>query len=62
MVASLQAHVRRLFFHNSIVLTEKSIEEHNKIIQLMKERGCEKVSAIMRENWLRAIEEFHSIP
>ena len=28
IVESLQAHVRRLFFHNSIVLTEQSIEEH----------------------------------
>ena len=25
MLVSLQAHVRRLFFHNSIILTEKSI-------------------------------------
>ncbi len=59
MVASLQAHVRRLFFHNSIILTEKSIDEHDKIITLMKNRDEENVSAIMRGNWLRAIEEFH---
>ena len=31
MVASLQAHVRRLFFHNSIVLTESSIEEQTRL-------------------------------
>lgn len=61
MVASLQAHVRRLFFHNSIVLTENSIEEHTKIIKLLKERDGLSVSKIMRENWLRAIEEFHSL-
>jgi len=61
MVASLQAHVRRLFFHNSIILTEKSIDEHDKIITLMKNRDEENVSAIMRGNWLRAIEEFHSL-
>ena len=61
MVASLQAHVRRLFFHNSIVLTENSIEEHTKIIELLKERDGLTVSKIMRENWLRAIEEFHSL-
>lgn len=61
MVASLQAHVRRLFFHNSIVLTENSIEEHSKIIELMKKRDGITVSKIMRENWLRAIEEFHSL-
>lgn len=61
MVASLQAHVRRLFFHNSIVLTENSIEEHTKIIERLKERDGLSVSKIMRENWLRAIEEFHSL-
>jgi DNA-binding GntR family transcriptional regulator len=62
MVASLQAHVRRLFFHNSIVLTEQSIEEHRKIIQLLKERDALSVSSTMRNNWLRAIDEFHSLP
>ncbi|MBE1554332.1 GntR family transcriptional regulator [Sporosarcina limicola] len=61
ITASLQAHVRRLFFHNSIILTEKSIDEHNEVIQLLKERDREKVSAVMRENWLRAIDEFHSL-
>ncbi len=44
MVASLQAHVRRLFFHNSIILTEKSIDEHDKIIKLMKNRDAANVS------------------
>lgn len=61
MVASLQAHVRRLFFHNSIVLTDQSIVEHRKIIQLLKERDALTVSATMRDNWLRAIDEFHSL-
>ncbi|WP_342510448.1 GntR family transcriptional regulator [Sporosarcina sp. FSL K6-1522] len=61
MVASLQAHVRRLFFHNSIVLTEQSITEHNQVIQLLKKRDTSNVSSIMRDNWLRAIEEFHSL-
>ncbi|BAQ11833.1 GntR family transcriptional regulator [Bacillus sp. OxB-1] len=61
MVESLQAHVRRLFFHNSIVLTEKSIVEHNEVIRLMQEGNREKVSTVMRENWLRAIEEFYAL-
>ncbi|MBS4176828.1 GntR family transcriptional regulator [Lederbergia citrea] len=61
ILASLQAHVRRLFFHNSIILTEKSIDEHNLIIKLMKERNATNVSNIMRENWLRAIDEFRSL-
>ncbi|WP_099156710.1 GntR family transcriptional regulator [Virgibacillus ndiopensis] len=58
MVTSLQAHVRRLFFHNSIVLTEKSIDEHSTIIELMKEGSTSNVSSIMKDNWLRAIDEF----
>lgn len=61
MVESLQAHVRRLFFHNSIVLTESSIEEHSEIIRLMKGTDKENVSTVMRDNWLRAIDEFHAI-
>lgn len=61
MVASLQAHVSRLFFHNSIVLTEKSIEEHDEIIQLMKDRNAATVSSVVRDNWLRAIDEFKNL-
>ena len=61
MVPSLQVHVRRLFFHNSIVMTKDSIEEHAQIIELMKKRDAESVSAIMRNNWLRAIDEFHHL-
>lgn len=61
LLSSLQAHVRRLFFHNSIILTEMSIDEHRKVIQLMKERNATYASTIMRENWLRAIDEFHSL-
>jgi DNA-binding GntR family transcriptional regulator len=59
MVESLQAHVRRLFFHNSIVLTEKSITEHTRIIELLKQQDNENVAAVMKDNWLRAIDEFH---
>lgn len=61
MVSNLQAHVRRLFFHNSIVLTACSIKEHKDIIQLMKQRDGENASKMMRDNWLRAIEEFHAL-
>lgn len=56
LVASLQAHVRRLFFHNSIVLTERSIADHKALIQTMKDRDSKKASIIMRDNWLGAIE------
>lgn len=61
MIASLQAHVRRLFFHHSIILTKKSIDDHQTIIQLMKEKNITEVSHVMRQNWLRTIQEFQSI-
>lgn len=60
MLAYLQAHVRRLFFHNSIILTKGSIDEHDMIIKLLKEHNKKDVSAVMRKNWLRAIEEFRT--
>ena len=50
IVDSLQAHVRRLFFHNSIVLTKSSIDEHNDIIKLMRERDVESVSTLMQKS------------
>lgn len=58
MVSNLQAHVRRLFFHNSIVLTESSIEEHKDIIHFLKVQDGQSASDLMRTNWLRAIDEF----
>ncbi|MDW0112809.1 GntR family transcriptional regulator [Sporosarcina saromensis] len=61
IISSLQTHVRRLFFLNSIILTEKSIDEHSKIIELLKEGKADLVSSVMRENWLRAIDEFRSL-
>lgn len=61
MLVSLQSHVRRLFFHNSIILTAKSIKEHDEIIDLMSKHDGESVTKVMRENWLRAIEEFYSL-
>ncbi|KKB38718.1 GntR family transcriptional regulator [Bacillus thermotolerans] len=61
LLSSLQAHVRRLFFHNSIVLTEQSIEEHRTIIGALKQGDVEAVSSVMKTNWLRAIEEFRSL-
>ncbi|WP_010531343.1 GntR family transcriptional regulator [Lentibacillus jeotgali] len=58
VVESLQAHVRRHFFHNSIVLTEQSIDEHKAIITAMKHSDKEKATAVMKENWLRTLQEF----
>ncbi|REB06499.1 GntR family transcriptional regulator [Sporosarcina sp. BI001-red] len=61
ITASLQVHVRRLFFHNSIILTEQSIEEHEEIIDMLKNNRAEQAAILMRGNWLRAINEFQSL-
>lgn len=60
MVRSLQAHVRRHFFHNAIVLTEESITEHKQVIQHLKDRKADQAAEIMEKNWLRTIEAFAS--
>ncbi|CAM4106707.1 Crp/Fnr family transcriptional regulator [Lederbergia lenta] len=60
-ISFLQTHVRRLFFHNSVVLTEASIDEHDQIITFLINKNAIKASSMMRENWLRAIDEFHSL-
>lgn len=60
MVSTLQAHVRRLFFNQSIILTPTSIEEHEAILQAFESRDQDTAASIMRTNWLRPIEEFNS--
>ncbi|WP_085993590.1 GntR family transcriptional regulator [Oceanobacillus senegalensis] len=61
IIEQLQAHVRRLFFHNSIILTEHSIEDHAKIIQLMRERDIDSLNLILKDNWLRTIDLFPDV-
>ncbi|MBR7554684.1 GntR family transcriptional regulator [Allobacillus sp. GCM10007491] len=58
VLKSLQAHVRRHFFYNSIELTEKSIEEHRLIIEAMKNGNKDEAATVMKENWLRTLKEF----
>ncbi|OIU67027.1 GntR family transcriptional regulator [Rossellomorea aquimaris] len=60
MVKSLQAHVRRHFFHNSIILTERSIDEHKAIISALKHGDKDKAAAIMKDNWLGTLEDFQA--
>ncbi|WP_313891998.1 GntR family transcriptional regulator [Psychrobacillus sp.] len=58
VVEMLQAHVRRLFYHEEIVLKENSIAQHAEIIRLLRAKDTAQVAAIMRANWLYTIEEF----
>ncbi|WP_071394017.1 GntR family transcriptional regulator [Bacillus tuaregi] len=57
-VSILQAHVMRLFHHQSVILTTQSIDEHEAIIQAFERRDPETASKMARINWTRAIDEF----
>lgn len=57
MLGSLQSHVRRQFFHHSLMLTKSSYDEHVQIIHTLKEKDPEKVTQLMKSNWIRTIEE-----
>ncbi|WP_404348847.1 GntR family transcriptional regulator [Sutcliffiella horikoshii] len=59
-VSNLQAHVLRLYFHQSIILTDASIEEHESMLKAFENRDKETAAKIARTNWLRAIDEFYA--
>ena len=59
-ISMLQAHVRRLFFHKSIILTTDSVEEHEAILQAFECKDEEAASNIARKNWLRPIDVYYS--
>lgn len=58
MVEMLQAHVRRLFYYEKIILREYSIKQHEEIIKLLREKDAQKLAETMRSNWIYTIEEF----
>lgn len=59
-VSTLLSHVRRLYFHNSIILTPKSIEEHTAILNAFEERNKEEAARIARMNVLDAIDIYYA--
>lgn len=59
-VLSLQAHVFRLYFHQSIILTTDSIKEHEAILHAFEKKDKETAASIVRTNWLRPLEVFYA--
>ena len=55
-VTALHPHVRRLYFHKSIILVPESIEEHEAILRAFEKRDSKEASRIARENVMKAIE------
>ncbi|HSI66080.1 MAG TPA: GntR family transcriptional regulator [Planococcus sp. (in: firmicutes)] len=63
MLDRLQSHVRRQFFHHTLVLTESSSAEHEDIINALKSKDAEKAARIMKRNWLRSTDDLtHNNP
>lgn len=59
-VSMLQAHVMRLYYNKTIILTERSIDEHEEILHAFEQQDMETAGHIARRNWLRAIDEYYS--
>ena len=58
MTEMLQAHVRKLFFQKTIILTMDSVTEHRELLEALKNGNAKKASEIARENWMRPIGEY----
>lgn len=54
----LQAHVRRLFFKNEIILSEESVLEHKQIIEAIKNKDAKKAGDIAKSNWERSVDNY----
>ncbi|WP_172253242.1 GntR family transcriptional regulator [Saccharibacillus deserti] len=58
-ISTFQAHIRRLFFHNSIILSPESVDEHEEILQAFERGDKEAVGRLVRSNWLRAVDAYY---
>ncbi|GGO04669.1 GntR family transcriptional regulator [Saccharibacillus kuerlensis] len=59
-ISTFQAHVRRLFFHNSIILDQGSVDEHEEIVQAFERGDRESLNSLVRHNWLRAVDAYQA--
>lgn len=61
MLDRLQAHVRRLFFHDAITLGERSSKEHEDIIKAFREQDKESAATLMKTNWVRTVDDMAAV-
>lgn len=59
--AMLQAHVRRLFYQQAVILTTESVSEHESLIAALASHDAETAARIARENWLRPIKNYTEV-
>ncbi|MDN7243082.1 GntR family transcriptional regulator [Planococcus sp. N028] len=57
MLDHLQSHVRRQFFHNSLIVTAGSYQMHEDIIRALEEKDAAEAARLMKANWIRTIDE-----
>lgn len=57
-ISVLQAHMRRLFYLQAIILAEASIGEHERLIAAFEAGDAALAAQYARENWLRPIKNY----
>ena len=58
---NLQAHVRRLFYLNTTIISENSVKEHAELIQAIREKDPSKASTLAKKHWTRSVEDFMNL-
>ncbi|PWV95899.1 DNA-binding GntR family transcriptional regulator [Paenibacillus cellulosilyticus] len=62
--ASLQIHIRRfkyVFLQQSMTATGASVEEHAAIIEAFEQKDSERAHALMKQNFIRPMQELHGL-
>ncbi|GBG07306.1 GntR family transcriptional regulator [Paenibacillus agaridevorans] len=62
--ASLQIHIRRfkyVFLKQSVTATQASVHEHSSIIEAFEKNDSERAQAMMKQNFIRPMQELHEI-
>ncbi|WP_127531588.1 GntR family transcriptional regulator [Paenibacillus kobensis] len=62
--ASLQIHIRRfkyVFLKQSITATQASVDEHDSIIAAFEKNDSDRAQAMMKQNFIRPMQELHDL-
>lgn len=62
--ASLQIHIRRfkyVFLKQPITATQASVDEHDSIIAAFEKKDSDRAQAMMRQNFIRPMQELHGL-
>ncbi|MBE1445749.1 GntR family transcriptional regulator [Paenibacillus sp. OAS669] len=62
--ASLQIHIRRfkyVFLKQPVTATQASVDEHASIISAFEQKDSDRAQAIMKQNFIRPMQELHEL-